>query len=65
MGAFKSLRRGSANMDVLVSIGTSASYFFSMISILHHHMMVRSCLEANDPIVENPVIMMSYRRVPN
>lgn len=28
-------------MDVLVSIGTSASYFFSMLSILHHHIMVR------------------------
>lgn len=65
MGAFKSLRRGSANMDVLVSIGTSASYFFSMISILHHHIMVRCCVEANDPIVKKSVIMMSYRRVPN
>lgn len=28
-----------ANMDVLVSLGTNASYLYSMISILHHHIM--------------------------
>lgn len=26
-----------ANMDVLVSLGTNASYLYSIISILHHH----------------------------
>ena len=26
-------------MDVLVSLGTNASYLYSMISILHHHFM--------------------------
>ena len=26
-----------ANMDVLVSLGTNASYTYSLISILHHH----------------------------
>ena len=26
-----------ANMDVLVSLGTNASYAYSLISILHHH----------------------------
>ena len=36
-GAFKSLRRGTANMDVLVSLGTTAAYTYSVISILHHH----------------------------
>lgn len=29
-GAYKSLRNGSANMDVLVSLGTSAAYFYSL-----------------------------------
>ncbi len=29
-GAFKSLRSGSANMDVLVALGTSAAYFYSL-----------------------------------
>ncbi|KAL0031786.1 hypothetical protein WJX79_007431 [Trebouxia sp. C0005] len=38
-GAWKALRNGRANMDVLVSLGTNASYTYSMISILHHHIM--------------------------
>jgi len=29
-GAYKSLRNGSANMDVLVSMGSSAAYFYSV-----------------------------------
>jgi Cu+-exporting ATPase len=29
-GAYKALRGGSANMDVLVALGTSAAYFFSV-----------------------------------
>lgn len=33
-GAFKSLRGGGANMDVLVSMGTSAAYFFSLYNLL-------------------------------
>ncbi|KAG2488839.1 hypothetical protein HYH03_012637 [Edaphochlamys debaryana] len=37
-GAIKALRRGTANMDVLVSLGTWASYIYSVISIMHHHM---------------------------
>ncbi len=32
-------------MDVLVSMGTNASYIYSLISMLHHHIMVSSiCL---------------------
>ncbi|MEH6944547.1 heavy metal translocating P-type ATPase [Bacillus sp. JJ722] len=30
IGAFKALRNGSANMDVLVALGTSAAYFYSL-----------------------------------
>lgn len=33
-GAYKALRGGSANMDVLVSMGTSAAYFYSLINVL-------------------------------
>lgn len=29
-GAWKSLRSGSANMDVLIAMGTSAAYFYSL-----------------------------------
>ncbi|MFC4769598.1 heavy metal translocating P-type ATPase [Effusibacillus consociatus] len=39
-GAYKALRGGSANMDVLVSLGTSAAYFYSLVAVLtgnwHH-----------------------------
>lgn len=31
VGAYKALRSGSANMDVLVSLGTSAAYLYSLI----------------------------------
>lgn len=37
VGAWRALRSGRANMDVLVSLGTNASYAYSLISILHHH----------------------------
>jgi Cu+-exporting ATPase len=30
LGAYKSLRNGSANMDVLVALGSSAAYFYSL-----------------------------------
>ncbi|MBM7663157.1 Cu+-exporting ATPase [Bacillus mesophilus] len=30
LGAYKALRNGSANMDVLVALGTSAAYFYSI-----------------------------------
>jgi Cu+-exporting ATPase len=33
-GAFSSLRNGSATMDTLVAIGTSAAYFYSVFAIL-------------------------------
>ncbi|WP_270577547.1 heavy metal translocating P-type ATPase [Caldibacillus thermoamylovorans] len=42
VGAYKALRNGSANMDVLVAMGTSAAYFYSLYLVLrslgaHHH----------------------------
>ncbi|XP_008787477.2 copper-transporting ATPase HMA5 [Phoenix dactylifera] len=33
-GAYKALRHGSANMDVLVALGTNAAYFYSIYSVL-------------------------------
>ncbi|KZE36985.1 ATPase P [Bhargavaea cecembensis] len=35
-GAYHSLRSGSANMDVLVALGTSAAYFYSVYLVLSH-----------------------------
>ena len=34
IGAFKSLRNRSANMDVLVALGSSAAYFYSLIVLI-------------------------------
>jgi len=34
VGAYKSLRNGSANMDVLVALGTSVAYFYSIFVVL-------------------------------
>lgn len=34
VGAFKSLRHGSANMDVLVTLGTNSAYFYSVYIVL-------------------------------
>ncbi len=36
-GAYKALRGGSTNMDVLVSMGTSAAYFYSLVLMLMGH----------------------------
>lgn len=33
-GAYKALRRGSANMDVLIALGTNAAYFYSVYTVL-------------------------------
>eukprot|EP01018_Ginkgo_biloba_P032559 Gb_22148 [translate_table: standard] len=34
VGAYHALRRGSANMDVLVALGTNAAYFYSVYTLL-------------------------------
>ncbi len=34
VGAYKSLRNGSANMDVLVAMGSSVAYFYSIVVVL-------------------------------
>ncbi|XP_010540786.1 PREDICTED: probable copper-transporting ATPase HMA5 [Tarenaya hassleriana] len=33
-GSYKALRNGSANMDVLIALGTNAAYFYSVYSVL-------------------------------
>jgi len=38
-GAYKALRNGSANMDVLVALGTSAAYFYSLYLTLDWYAM--------------------------
>lgn len=40
VGAYRAIKAKRANMDCLVSFGTNASYLYSVISIVHHHMML-------------------------
>ena len=35
LGAYKALRNGSANMDVLIAMGSSVAYLFSIVIMLH------------------------------
>jgi Cu+-exporting ATPase len=37
-GAYKALKNGSANMDVLVSLGTSSAYFYSIVLLSQNSM---------------------------
>ena len=37
VGAYKSLRNGSANMDVLVAMGSSVAYFYSIAVLIAHY----------------------------
>ena len=39
IGAYKALRNGSANMDVLIALGTSAAYFYSLYLTLDWYMI--------------------------
>ena len=38
VGAYKSIRNGSANMDVLVALGSSVAYFYSIVVLIAHTM---------------------------
>lgn len=54
-GAYKALRNGSANMDVLVALGTSAAYSYSLYSTLTHnagnHSMVHLYYETSAVLI--------------
>ena len=39
VGALKAVRRGRANMDVLVSLGSIISYAYSIISMVHRYQL--------------------------
>ena len=51
VGAYKNLRNGGANMDVLVALGTSAAYFYSI------YEMSKWLLDSNTPtFILKPVL---------
>lgn len=51
IGAYKSLRSGSANMDVLVALGTSAAYFYSVAEMLVHPAMPNLYFETSAVLI--------------
>ncbi len=51
IGAYKSLRSGSANMDVLVALGTSAAYFYSIAEMLIHPAMPNLYFETSAVLI--------------
>ncbi|WML47160.1 heavy metal translocating P-type ATPase [Neobacillus sp. PS3-34] len=55
IGTYKALRNGSANMDVLVALGTSAAYFYSLyqsiVSIGSHAHMVELYFETSAVLI--------------
>ena len=56
-GAYRSLKNRSTNMDVLVSIGISAAYFFSMAATFFP-----SLLETGKLFFETPALLISFIR---
>jgi Cu+-exporting ATPase len=46
--ALRSLRRGTANMDVLVSLGTNVAYIYSVISLFHRRSLHEHGVEVDN-----------------
>ncbi|XP_020216335.1 probable copper-transporting ATPase HMA5 [Cajanus cajan] len=56
-GSYKALRRGSANMDVLIALGTNAAYFYSVYSVVRA--ATSRDLEGND-FFETSAMLISF-----
>ncbi len=50
-GGWKSLRNGSANMDVLVAMGSSVAYFYSLLVLLHPSLGMHVYFETSAVII--------------
>ena len=61
IGAIRALRRGTANMDVLVSLGTNAAYIYSVISVVHRRMLyMRGIHEDNLDFFETSALLITF-----
>jgi Cu+-exporting ATPase len=58
VSAYKSLRHKAANMDVLVSLGTSAAYFYSVIAIIVG--MANATFRANKVFFETSTTLITF-----
>lgn len=59
VGAYKALRNKSANMDVLVSLGTSAAYFYSLFLTLQWAASVDARYHTPDMYYETSAILIT------
>ncbi|KAL5719685.1 P-type Cu(+) transporter [Ranunculus cassubicifolius] len=57
VGAYHALKRGSANMDVLVALGTNAAYFYSVYSLIKA--LASSSFEGQD-FFETSTMLISF-----
>ncbi|KAL4443875.1 hypothetical protein ABPG75_011612 [Micractinium tetrahymenae] len=57
-GAYKALRRGRANMDVLVSVGTNAAYVYSILSIVYSR--VQMDYESHGLFFETSALLITF-----
>jgi Cu+-exporting ATPase len=59
VGAYKALRSKSANMDVLVALGTSAAYFYSLYLTLQWALSAATHRQAPDMYYETSAILIT------
>ncbi|KAL4449504.1 hypothetical protein ABPG77_007148 [Micractinium sp. CCAP 211/92] len=57
-GAVRALRRGRANMDVLVSVGTNAAYIYSILSIVYSR--VQAQYESHGLFFETSALLITF-----
>ena len=61
IGAYRALKRGTANMDVLVSLGTNAAYIYSVISIFHERSLYqRGIPESEMDFFETSALLITF-----
>jgi len=59
-GAWVALQRGRANMDVLVSMGTNASYIYSVIAVLNHRFLHYNTDTSHSEGMQQGMMMTGY-----
>ena len=57
LGAYRALRHGSANMDVLVAIGTSVAYFYSLGAVFYR---ISYPMDAPVQFFETAAMLIAY-----
>lgn len=60
-GAWSAARNGSATMDTLIALGTSAAYFYSLGLVVHHAWLTGSVLDLHAPVYfETSAVIIAF-----